>query len=61
MRARAHTLNLSATVNGHEWSASCQASPMPTEQESGWEPELARAVWSKGKSLPLPGIKTTMH
>jgi hypothetical protein len=44
-------------VNGHEWSASCQASPMSTEQESGWESELAGALWSKEKSLPLPGIK----
>ena len=33
---------------------------MPTEQEAGWEPELARAVWSKEESPPLPGIKTTM-
>jgi len=52
-----HTLNLSTTVNGQEWSASCQATPMPTEQEAGWEPELAWALWSKEKSLPLPGIK----
>jgi len=43
-----YTLNLSMTVNGHEWSAACQA---------GWEPELARALWSKEISLPLPGIK----
>ena len=44
-----HTLNLSTTVNGHEWSASCQ--------EAGWEPELAWAIWCKEKSLPLPGTK----
>ena len=36
-----HTLNLSTTVDGHEWSASCQATPIPTEQEAGREPELA--------------------
>jgi len=52
-----HTSNLSTTVNGHEWSASCHATPMLTEQEAGWEPELAWALWSKEKSLPLPGIK----
>jgi len=28
----------------------------PSEKEDGWEPELARALWSKEKSLPLPGI-----
>jgi len=52
-----HTLNLSTTVNGHEWSASCQATLMPTEQEAAWEPKLAQALWSKEKSLPLTGIK----
>ena len=31
--------------------------PMPTEQEARWEPELAWALWSTEKSLPLPGIK----
>ena len=51
------TYNLSTTVNGHEWSASCQTTPMPTEQEAGWGPELAWVLWSKEKSLPLPGIK----
>ncbi len=51
------TLNLSTTLNGHEWSASCQDTTMPTEQEAGREPELARSLWSKEKSLPLPGIK----
>jgi len=56
-----HTLNLSTTVNGHEWSASCQATPMLTEQDAGWELELALAIWNKGKSLPLPGYKTMMH
>jgi len=56
-----HTLSLSTTVNGHEWSASCQATLMSTKQEAGWEPELAWAVWSKEKSLTLPGIKTMMH
>jgi len=35
-----HSLNPSTTVNGHERSP-CQATPMPTEQEAGWEPELA--------------------
>ena len=30
---------------------------MLTEQEAGWEPELAWAHWNKEKSLPLPGIK----
>jgi len=30
---------------------------MPSEQEAGWEPELAWTLWSKEKSLPLPGIK----
>ena len=30
-----HTLNLSTTVNGHEWSASCEATHKPTEKESG--------------------------
>ena len=55
-----HTLNSSTTLSGHEWSALCQATPMSTEQESGWEPELARALWSKEKSLPLPGINTMM-
>jgi len=54
-----HTLNLSTTVNGHEWSASCQATPMPTEQEARWEPELAWSLWSKEKSLPLPAIKVS--
>ena len=52
-----HTLNLSTTVNGHVWSASCQATPMPNEQEAEWEAELAWAIWSKEKSLPLPGTK----
>jgi len=52
-----HTVNLSTTVNEHERSASCQATPMLTEQEAGWEPELAWALWNKAKSLPLPGIK----
>jgi len=52
-----HTDSLSTTVNGHEWSAACQATPMPTEQEAGWEPELAWAVWSKENSPPLPAIK----
>ena len=55
-----HTLNRSTTLSGHEWSALCQATPMSTEQESGWEPELARALWSKEKYLPLPGINTMM-
>jgi len=31
--------------------------PMSSEQEVGWEPELLWALWSKEKSLPLPGIK----
>jgi len=31
--------------------------PMPTEQEAGREPELAWALRSTEKSLPLPGIK----
>jgi len=52
-----HILNLSTSVNGHEWPASCQVTPMPTEQEIEWEQELAKAFWSKEKSLPLPGIK----
>jgi len=52
-----HTLNLSTSVNGHEWSAACQATPMPAEQEAGGEPELAQEHWSKEKSLPLQGIK----
>jgi len=52
-----HTHTLSTTINGHEWSASCQATPMPTEQEAGWEPELAWTFWSTEKSLLLPGIK----
>ena len=34
-------LNLGTTVNGHEWPASFQATLMPTEQETGWEQELA--------------------
>jgi len=51
-----HILNLSTIANGHEWSASCQATPMPAEQEAGWEPELAWAFWSTEKSLTLPGI-----
>jgi len=25
----------STTVNGHEWAAPCQATPMPSEQEAG--------------------------
>jgi len=29
----------------------------PTEKEAGWEPELAWALWSNEKYLPLPGIK----
>jgi hypothetical protein len=41
-----HTHKLSTTVNGHEWSASYQATPMSSEQV-GWEPELAWALWSK--------------
>jgi len=38
-----HTLKHSTTrtVNGHEWSAASQATPMPTEQKAGWETELA--------------------
>jgi len=42
-------------MNGQ--SAACQVTPMPTEQEVGWEPELAWAFWRKEKSLPLSGIK----
>ena len=60
VKVQLHTLNLSTTVNGHEWSALCQATTMPTEQEAGWEPELACALWSKEKSLPLPGNQTMM-
>ena len=30
---------------------------MPSEQEAGWQPELAQALWSKEKSLSVPGIK----
>ena len=30
---------------------------MLTEQEAGWEPELAWALWNKEKSLPLLRIK----
>jgi len=56
VKLHTHTLNHSTTVNGHEWSP-CQATPMPTEQEAEWEPELAWAFWSKEKSLALPGIK----
>jgi len=52
-----HTLNLNTTLNQHEWPASCKATPMPTKQEAGWEPEMAWVLWSKEKSLPLPGIK----
>ena len=44
-----HTHNLSTTVNGHEWSASYQATPMSSEQEVGLEPELVWALWSKDK------------
>jgi len=31
--------------------------PKPTEQEAGWEPELAWALWSKEKSLSLQESK----
>ena len=47
-----HTLNLSTTVNGHECSASCQATPMPTEQEAGWEAELTWAIGVKKNLFP---------
>jgi hypothetical protein len=40
LRTHTHSLNPSTTVNGDERSP-CQATPMPTEQEAGWEPELA--------------------
>jgi len=46
-----HILSLSTTVNGHEWPASCQATPMPTEQETGWEQELAWGHFGVKKNL----------
>ena len=57
LHTHTHTHNLSTTVNGHEWSASCQATSMPTEQESGWKPTLAWELGSKEKSLPLSEMK----
>ena len=53
-----HILSLSTTVNGHEWPASCQATPMPTEQEAGWEPELAWAF--RRKKISSPGRNQSM-
>jgi hypothetical protein len=56
MRARARTQ--SQHYSKWTWMVCCMSDhPMPTEQEIRWEPELALALWSKEKSLPLPGIK----
>jgi len=42
-------------------SEECRFLPPPpspkSEQEAGWEPELAWALWSTEKSLLLPGVK----
>ena len=46
MEVQLHTHNRKTTVNEHEGSASCQATAMLTEQEAGWESELAWALWS---------------
>jgi len=35
LHTHTHTLNLSTTVNGHEWSASCQATPCPLNWRLG--------------------------
>ena len=51
----------STTVNGHEWTAPRQATPMPSEQEAGWEPELAQAHCCQESNYDASALKPVVY